>query len=169
MEKEGLLEGSLNIGRLADAGRERYHCENSETYANHLDGGDMSTEIKGRELKVLHGVAAPESTAQTPGMIRKPGVDSSTARAEKIWLGHVECVPNTMGPPHNHGEAETAAYVLKGHIRVYYGEDFKEYVEAGPGDFIFVPAHFDHIEGNPYDEPAEAVLSRGPDNIVINL
>ena len=33
---------------------------------------------------------------------------------------------------------------------------------------LFRP-HFDHIEGNPYDEPAEAVLSRGPDNIVINL
>lgn len=129
----------------------------------------MSTSIRGRELKVLHGVASPETTSQTPGMIRKPGVDGNTAGAEKIWLGHVECVPNSMGPPHNHGEAETAAYVLKGHIRVYYGEGFKEYVEAGPGDFIFVPAHFDHIEGNPYDEPAEAVLSRGPDNIVINL
>ena len=99
-----------------------------------------STNIKGRELKVVHGVAAPESTAQTPGMIRKPGIDGNTAGAEKIWLGHVECVPNTMGPPHNHGEAETAAYVLKGRIRVYYGEDYKEYVEAGPGDFIFVPA-----------------------------
>ena len=74
-----------------------------------------------------------------------------------------------MGPPHHHGEAETAAYVLKGRIRVYFGEDFKEYVEAGPGDFIFVPAHMHHIEGNPYDEPAEAILSRGPDNIVINL
>jgi hypothetical protein len=32
-----------------------------------------------------------------------------------------------------------------------------------------VPANFNHIEGNPYDAPAEAILSRGPDNIVINL
>ena len=129
----------------------------------------MSTSTKGRELKVVNGFGSPESTAQTPGMIRKPGIDGNSAGAEKIWLGHVECIPNTMGPAHNHGEAETAAYVLKGHIRVYYGEGYKEYIEAGPGDFIFVPAHFDHIEGNPYDEPAEAVLSRGPDNIVISL
>ena len=129
----------------------------------------MSTSTRGRELKVVHGTSSPDSTAQTPGMIRKPGVDGNTAGAGKIWLGHVECTPNTMGPPHTHGEAETAAYVLKGHIRVYYGEGYKEYMEAGPGDFIFVPSHFDHIEGNPYDEPAEAVLSRGPDNIVINL
>ncbi len=62
-----------------------------------------------------------------------------------------------------------AEYVVKGHIRVYYGEDYKEYVEAGPGDFIFVPANFNHIEGNPYDEISEVILSRGPDNIVVNL
>lgn len=129
----------------------------------------MSTTIGGRELKVVHGTASPDTTTQTPGMVRKPGIDKSTAGASKIWLGHVEAAPNTMGPPHTHEEAETAAYVLKGHIRVYFGQDFKEYVEAGPGDFIFVPSHFEHIEGNPYDEPAEAVLSRGPDNIVTNL
>ncbi len=129
----------------------------------------MTTSISGRELKVIHGTADPSTTLQTRGMIRKPGIDSNTVGASKIWLGHVTCEPNTMGPPHTHGEAETGAYVLKGHIRVYYGEDYKEYVEAGSGDFIFVPAHFNHIEGNPYDEPAEAVLSRGPDNIVINL
>ena len=129
----------------------------------------MSTSIRGRELKVVHGTGDPATTIQTPGMIRKPGIDSNTAGASRIWLGHVTCEPNTMGPPHTHAEAETAAYVLKGHIRVYYGDDYKEYIEAGPGDFLFVPAHFNHIEGNPYDEPAEAVLSRGPDNIVINL
>ena len=129
----------------------------------------MSTTISGRELRIVRGTVSPDTTAQTPGMIRKPGIDKNTAGAEKIWLGHVECSPNTMGPPHHHGEAETAAYVIKGHIRVYYGEDYKEYIEAGPGDFIYVPANFNHIEGNPYDEPAEAVLSRGPDNIVINL
>jgi len=102
-------------------------------------------------------------------MERKPGIDANTAGASKIWLGHVTAAPNTMGPPHHHGEAETAALVLKGRVRVYFGEDFKEYAEAGPGDFIFVPAHIHHIEGNPYDEPAEIVLSRGPDNIVVNL
>lgn len=129
----------------------------------------MSTSIGGKTVHVVHSTADPASTPQTRGMVRKPGIDSNTAGASKIWLGHVEMTPNTMGPPHHHGEAETAAFVLKGHVRVYFGEDYKEYVEAGPGDFIYVPANFNHIEGNPYDEGAEAVLSRGPDNIVINL
>ncbi len=129
----------------------------------------MSTSIDGKNIALVKETASPDTTTQTPGMIRRPGIDSNTAGASKIWLGHIEAVPNTMGPPHHHGEAETAVYVLKGHIGVYYGEDYKEYVEAGPGDFLYVPANFNHIEGNPYDEPAETIVSRSPDNIVINL
>ena len=129
----------------------------------------MSTSVTGNKVKVMSGTQPAATTAQTPGMERKAGIDSNTVGASKIWLGQVTCVPNTMGPPHHHGEAETAAYVVKGRIRVYFGEDLKEFVEAGPGDFIFVPANTPHIEGNPYDEPAEAILSRGPDNIVVNI
>ncbi len=129
----------------------------------------MSTTVKNKGVQVVHGTQDPTTTSQTRGMIRKPGIDSNTVGAGKIWLGHVTCTPNTLGPPHHHGEAETAAFVLSGQIRVYFGENFEEYVDAGPGDFIFVPAHTPHIEGNVTDEPAEAVLSRGPDNIVINL
>ena len=129
----------------------------------------MSTTISGKELRVVHGTSDPGTTTQTRGMIRQPGIDSNTAGAKKIWLGKVTCAPNTLGPPHHHGEAETAAYVIRGSIRVYFGEDFKEYVDAGPGDFIYVPANTPHIEGNVTGEPAEAILSRGPDNIVVNL
>ena len=129
----------------------------------------MSTLVDGKQVMVIHGTQPASTTTQTRGMERRPGIDSNTAGATKIWLGKVTCAPNTMGPPHHHGEAETAAYVVKGHIRVYFGENFEEYAEAGPGDFLFVPANTPHIEGNPYGEPAEAILSRGPDNIVINM
>ncbi len=129
----------------------------------------MSSSNDGKRIVVVHGKRSSDATAQTRGMERSPGIDGISAGASKIWLGHATVVPNTMGPPHHHGEAETAVYVLKGRVRVYFGEDFKEMTEAGPGDYLFVPANMPHIEGNPYDEPAEAVLSRGPDNIVINL
>jgi uncharacterized RmlC-like cupin family protein len=102
-------------------------------------------------------------------MTRRPGIANITAGATKIWLGHITGAPRDMGPPHTHGDAETAAYVLKGRVRVYYGEGFKEWVEAGPGDFLFVPAHFPHIEANPYDEPLETIVARSPDNIVVNM
>jgi len=129
----------------------------------------MTASTETPKVVALHGTKPMSTTPQTRGMERRPGIDSDTAGAKRIWMGHVTCLPNELGPPHHHGEAETAAYIVKGHIRVYFGEDYKEYIEGGPGDFLFVPANFNHIEGNPYDEPAEAILSRGPDNIVINL
>ena len=120
-------------------------------------------------VKALNGTQPMSTTPQTRGMERRPGIDKNTTGAEKLWMGHVTCVPNELGPPHHHGAAETGAYVLKGQIRVYFGDNFEEFVDAGPGDYLFVPAHLPHIEGNVTDEPAEAILTRSPDNIVVNL
>ena len=118
---------------------------------------------------VTHGAQPASGTAQTPGMTRVPGIDNNIAGATKIWMGFATQHPHEIGPPHEHGEAETAAYVLEGRHKVWFGKDFQESIEVGPGDFIFIPAHTPHIEGNPFDEPCKVVLSRGPDNIVINL
>ncbi len=105
----------------------------------------MSTSITGQKPYVVHGPQDPGATAQTRGMVRSPGIVPGTAGASKIWLGLVTAAPHEQGPPHHHGEAETAAYILEGRVRVYFGEDFKEYVDAGPGDFLFIPAHVHHI------------------------
>ncbi len=132
----------------------------------------MSKSVNKQKVQVptvIHSTRPATETAQTPGMTRLPGVDENIVGASKIWMGFAISHPNEMGPPHTHGPAETAAYVLEGRQKVWFGEDFKESIEAGPGDFIFVPAHTPHIEGNPFDEPCKVVLSRGPDNIVINL
>ena len=129
----------------------------------------MSPTGSGDQVIVVRGAQSADTTPQTRGMERSPGIDQNSSGASKIWLGHVTAVPNAMSAPHHHGEAETAVYVLKGRVRVYFGEGLKEFVEAGPGDYLFVPANTPHIEGNPYDEPAEAIVSRSPDNIVVNL
>ena len=129
----------------------------------------MATQTELKVPMVVHGTRPPSDTAQTPGLERRPAIDGTAVGASKIWFGTVTSAPNHKGPPHQHGEAETAAYVISGHVRVYYGEDFEEWVEAGPGDYLFVPAHLWHIEENPYDEPSEQFLARGPDNIVINM
>ncbi len=128
----------------------------------------MATTVEQQAPYVVRGPGSAGDTAQTRAMERRPGISSDNG-ASKIWMGLVTGAPNEQGPPHHHGEAETAVYLLSGHVRVYYGEDFAESVEAGPGDFLFVPAHIHHIEANPYDEPFEGVLARGPDNIVVNL
>ena len=129
----------------------------------------MTVNTNGKVPKVIHGTQASSQTAQTPGMERRPAIHKASVGASKIWFGTVTSAPNHKGPPHHHGEAETAAYVISGHVRVHYGPDFSEYVEAGPGDYLFVPANTWHIEENPYDAPSEQFLARGPDNIVVNM
>ena len=101
--------------------------------ANRRGGPTMATQTKRNVPQVVHGPQPTTATAQTPGMVRRPAIHKETVGASKIWFGTVTCTPNHKGPPHHHGEAETAAYVISGHIRVYYGEGFKEFVEAGPG------------------------------------
>lgn len=129
----------------------------------------MSTTGELKKPYLVRGPQPASTTVQTRGMERRPGITADTVGASKIWLGLVTAAPKEKGPPHHHGEAETAVYVLSGHIRVYFGEGFKEYVEPGPGEFAFVPPYVLHVEENPYDEPYHAVLARSPDNIVVNL
>jgi uncharacterized RmlC-like cupin family protein len=72
--------------------------------------------------------------------------------------------------PHHHGEAETAGFVMSGRARIYFGEDYEEYVDMERGDFCYVPAYLPHIEANLSDtEPLVFLTCRTPDNIVVNL
>lgn len=130
---------------------------------------NLTEQKTGQKPYVVQSVGAASETAQTPGMVRQPAVMPGKGDTSKIWMGKVTAAPREKGPPHTHLEAETAAYLLQGRVRVWFGENFEEWIEAGPGDFLFVPAHTPHIEENPYDEEMVAVLCRAPDNIVQNL
>lgn len=141
------------------------------TYPNEncKGSGKLAPDSGNKLPKVVHGTEPASETAQTPGMERRAAIHKGSVGASKLWVGTVTCLPNQKGPPHHHGDAETTAYIISGRIRVYYGDNFEEYVEAGPGDYLFVPANMLHIEMNPYDQPSEQILIRSPDNIVVNI
>jgi uncharacterized RmlC-like cupin family protein len=129
----------------------------------------MTTE-KTKVPRVVHTSDLSEKTAQTLAMHRRAAIHAESTGASKIWMGWVTNAPGMDSGTHHHGEAETAAYIVSGRVGVRFGEGFKEYVEAGPGDFLFVPAWTPHIEVNPSaEEPSEVIVSRAPDNIVVNL
>ena len=111
-----------------------------------------------------------DDTAQTEGLPRLAGVSGDTTGASSIWMGRPTGEPGMDSGPHHHGEAETAGYVMSGESRIYYGEDYDEYVDLGPGDFVYVPPYLPHVERNRSEtEPVEFVTARSPDNIVVNL
>lgn len=110
------------------------------------------------------------STGQSGGAVRITGVGPQHTPATKIWFGKVSNEPGYRSLPHHHGEAETGGYVLKGRGRIYYGEDYKLFVDMTEGDFVFVPPHMPHVEVNmSTTEELWWMTCRTPDNIVINL
>jgi len=91
----------------------------------------------------------------TPGMQRL-----AAFAVDGLWAGLVHTQPGATSGWHHHGECETSLYVVAGRLRVSYGPDGTEVAEAGPGEFLHVPAWTVHREANPTDEVSTAVIAR---------
>lgn len=77
-----------------------------------------------------------------------------------LWSGLVHTDPGATSGWHHHGEHETSLYVVSGTMRLEFGPGGRSVVEAGPGDFVHVPAHVVHRESNPSGQQATAVIAR---------
>lgn len=111
-----------------------------------------------------------QDTGQSGGAVRVSGVSVQHTPATRIWFGKVFNEPGYRSFPHHHGEAETGGYVLKGKGRIYFGENYSEYLDMDEGDFVFVPPFMPHVEANmSTTEELVWLTTRTPDNIVINL
>ncbi len=90
-----------------------------------------------------------------------PGMTRQVARhGEGMWSGTVDTEPGAVSGWHHHGEHDTTLYVVSGRMRLESGPGGSSVVEAGPGDFLHVPAGAVHRESNPSGEPARAVIVR---------
>ncbi|WP_367402523.1 cupin domain-containing protein [Kocuria marina] len=109
-------------------------------------------------------------TTQSGGAHRVSGVSIQHTPATKIWFGQVSNEPGFRSLPHHHGEAETGGYVLRGHGRIYFGENYQEYTDMTAGDWVFVPPFMPHVEVNmSVTEELVWLTTRTPENIVVNL
>ncbi|GAA5148654.1 cupin domain-containing protein [Pseudonocardia eucalypti] len=79
-----------------------------------------------------------------------------------LWMGMVSNPPGSSTPNHHHGPTEAAVFVVSGHPVFYFHDGTGEVrVDAGPGDFLYVPPFVPHREENPDpDEPAVVVIAR---------
>ena len=132
----------------------------------------MTSEgVAAGELRVVRPGERDKGTAQTPGMQREAGVSGSTVGAEKLWVGHVTMAPGMKSGAHHHGPVESAIYVISGRARMRFGAKLERSVDAGPGDFIYVPPEAVHQEINLDPEaPVEMIVARdGQENVVVNV
>ena len=91
----------------------------------------------------------------TPGMSRRLATHEAG-----MWTGVVDTDGQAVSGWHHHGDHETTLYVVSGRMRLESGPGGRHVVEAGPGDFLRVPAGAVHRESNPGDEPSRAVIVR---------
>ena len=101
----------------------------------------------------------------TPGMHREQGIAT-----EGMWAGYVTTEAGAVSGWHHHGEYESSIYVLSGALRMESGPGGSEVIDAAEGDFLYVPPHAIHREGNPSDEASSIVVVRaGSGEAVVNV
>ncbi|MDQ3931431.1 MAG: cupin domain-containing protein [Actinomycetota bacterium] len=94
----------------------------------------------------------------------------SAVERDGVWSGLVETDAGAVSGWHHHGGHDTIAYVLSGELLVEFGPGGGEAVEVRPGDFLLVPAHTVHREGNPSGQVGRAVVVRvGSGDVVVNV
>jgi uncharacterized RmlC-like cupin family protein len=133
------------------------------------DGGVSPWRDRG--VRVVRGADLDLHTPQTRGMTRAVAVDLARAGASKLWAGTVTIHPDARTGPHHHGALESVIYVVSGRARMRWGERLEFVAEAGPGDFVFVPAWVPHQEINASpDQPLACVVVRSDQEaVVVNL
>ena len=101
----------------------------------------------------------------TPGMTREQAIATGD-----MWAGLVRTEPHMVSGWHHHGDYETSIYVISGALRMESGPGGESIVEAGPGDFLYVPRGAIHRESNPGDGECQIVVVRaGHGQAVINV
>jgi len=110
---------------------------------------------------------APEERTEglgTPGMIREEAVST-----DRMWAGLVRTAAGMVSGWHHHGDCQSTIYVVSGALRMEFGLDGRESLEAEPGDFLYVAQGAIHRESNPTDHESQIVVVRsGSGEAVIN-
>jgi uncharacterized RmlC-like cupin family protein len=108
---------------------------------------------------------AGEQHESVQGLVNFVGVSKQSAGAERLCLHLIEFPPGARARPHLHRDHETALYSLTGHVGMWFGDELEHYVEAHPGDFVYIPANVPHQPFNlSGTEPASALGARSDPN-----
>jgi uncharacterized RmlC-like cupin family protein/cold shock CspA family protein len=118
----------------------------ASTLAIDFDGGPTPVRVfRSGEL---------DAADPTPGMDRQRAFELPS-----LWAGQVVTAPGAVSGWHHHDRNESSLYVVRGVLRLEF-EGHDGFLDAGPGDFVHVPAWTVHRESNPSDEPSLAVIAR---------
>ena len=109
------------------------------------------------------------SVGQNSDMERSIAISSERVGSVGLYSSVVTTGPGGRTRIHHHGECETSIFILAGRARYTWGPTgLEEAMDAGEGDFVYIPAGEVHVEENGSDtEPLVVVLTRNcPGSVV---
>jgi uncharacterized RmlC-like cupin family protein len=109
------------------------------------------------------------SIGQNADMERSIAVSAETVGSVGLYSSVVTTGPGGKTRIHHHGECETSIYIVAGQARYTWGSTGLEAsMDAGVGDFVYIPAGEIHVEENASStEPLVVVLTRNcPGSVV---
>jgi len=132
-------------------------------------GGSAEPLVEGAGIKIVR--PGSESRALPQGVFGLDAISNGTVGSGGIFMAQYRVPPGAHSSLHTHTNCETAVYVLRGRAYAYAGEEMSEYIEAGPGDFAYIPANLAHVVGCPAGgEALEYVVARNaPEEVVVTL
>lgn len=109
------------------------------------------------------------STGQNADMERSIAISAETVGSVGLYSSIVTTAPGAKTRIHHHGECETSIWIASGRARYTFGPTgLEETFDAGPGDFVYIPAGQIHVEENASDtEELVVVITRNcPGSVV---
>ena len=106
-------------------------------------------------------VVKPGSERDVPrGVVGGAEISNASTGASGIYMGVFRVPPGARSRPHYHAECESAVYMLRGSLRVRWGDRLESELLLEPRDLVYVPPRETHVLENLSDaEPAEYVVA----------
>jgi len=106
-------------------------------------------------------VRAGENVRDWNNIHYQVGLSAKNVPAKSLSMNVATIPPGGVAYAHIHVDFEVMLYILAGRVRHEFGDQCKETLENGPGDFIFIAPGVPHEVFNMSDvEPVVAVVAR---------
>ena len=113
------------------------------------------------EAKIINTEQVPKDSKYEPPLVIAWGIDEHTTGTKTITLGRTVIPPGGRNQRHYHANCDAAFFVRKGAIRIFLGEEKKEYI-VPENHIVFSPKGGIHgLENMSKTETAELIFTYG--------
>jgi len=121
--------------------------------------------VKDAVKNAITVIGRSQLTAEyTEGLRRTIAVSQQTTGQSQIYMCKVVIPPHQAetAVPHAHVGTETAIYIEKGEVVVFFGDALEEVVVISAGEYLHIPPGVIHYPINRRDEEMIAIVTRTP-------